>query len=324
MIGQLGVASNSLCAHPVMRRMVLEAYPEARLWDGERITDEEVLIRHLKGCDAAIVGFEPVTEKVLTALPELRVIAKFGAGCETIDFDALQRHDIRFGYTFGVNRLAVAELALSFMIAALRWVTPLNQAMRAGERPRNRNGRLLTGRTIGIHGCGNIGKEVIRLLKPFDCTVIACDVKDYAAFYRANEVEPVSFESLLERSEVLTLHLPKTRTTRGLYSREVLARLRPDCVLINTCRGEIVDEDALVAALQADRLRGAALDVYVGEFEREPDPRLWTDPRVLITPHTSAASDESRHRAIELFCKNLRAYLDGRPLENVVDWDLGY
>ena len=143
MIRQLGVSSNTLCAHPAMRRLLLEAYPAARLWDGERITDEDTLIEHLKGCDAAIVGFEPVTEKVLAALPELRIIAKFGAGCETIDFEALERHEVRFGYTFGVNRLAVAELALSFMISALRMITQQNQSMRAGERPRNRNGRLL-------------------------------------------------------------------------------------------------------------------------------------------------------------------------------------
>jgi D-3-phosphoglycerate dehydrogenase len=281
-----------MCAHPVMRRMVLEAYPEARLWDGERITDEDVLIAHLKGCDAAIIGFEPVTDRVLSALPELKVIAKFGAGCETIDFDALQRHDIRFGYTFGVNRLAVAELALSFMISALRLVTPQNQSMRAGERPRNRNGRLLTGRTVGIHGCGNIGKEVVRLLKPFDCTVIACDVKDYAAFYRANDVTPVSFDELLERSEVLTLHLPKTRTTRGLYSRGVLERLRPDCVLINTCRGEIVDEEALADWLESGALPAACFDVFA--IEPATNDRLLNLPGFLATPHIGASAEETR------------------------------
>ena len=126
MIKQLGVSANTLCSHPVMRRILLEACPGARLWEGERITDEDVLIEHLGGCDAAIVGFEPVTDRVLTALPELKIIGKFGAGCETIDFDALQKHEVRFGYTFGVNRLSVAELALSFMISGLRFVTPLN------------------------------------------------------------------------------------------------------------------------------------------------------------------------------------------------------
>ena len=91
-------------------------------------------------------------------------------------------------------------------------------------------------------------------------------------------------------------------------------------MLVNVARGEIVDEDALAEALQRDHLRGVVLDVYVGEFEHPPPARLWSDPRVLITPHVSGASDQNRHGAIDLFCDNLRAYLDGRPLRNVIDW----
>lgn len=292
MIKQLGVSANTICTHPVLRRMLLDAYPAARLCDGARITDEDVLIDHLTGCDAAIVGFEPLTDRVLTALPDLRIIGKFGAGCETIDFDALKKHGVRFGYSFGVNRLSVAELALSFMISGLRFVTPLNQSMRAGERPRYRNGQLLTGRTIGIHGCGNIGKELVRLLKPFNCQILACDVKDYPDFYAANDVTPVSFEELLARSEVLTLHLPKTRSTRGLYSRDVLERLRPDCVLINTCRGEIVDEDALADRLEAGALMGACFDVFA--IEPAENDRLLNLPNFLAAPHIGASTEETR------------------------------
>ena len=136
----------------------------------------------------------------------------------------MKRHGVRFGYTWGVNKLAVAELALGFMLMGLRWVMPLNVAMRAGERPRIRNGRFLTGRVVGIHGCGNIGKEVVRLLQPFNCTILACDIKDYPDFYKQWNVTPVSFDELLARSEVLTLHLPKTKQTLGLYSRDVLGQ----------------------------------------------------------------------------------------------------
>ncbi len=292
MIRQLGVASNTMCAHPVMRQMVLDAYPGARLWDGDRITDEDVLIEYLSGCDAAIIGFEPLTDRVLTALPGLEIVSKFGAGCETIDFDALKKHGVRFGYTFGVNRLAVAELAISFMIAGLRLVTPLNQSMRAGERPRNKNGMLLTGRTVGIHGCGNIGKELVRLLKPFGCRIIACDVKDYPEFYAANDVDPVSFDELLARSEILTLHLPKTRSTRGLYSREVLEKIRPDTLLINTCRGEIVDEDALADRLESGALMAACFDVFA--VEPAINDRLLNLPNFLATPHIGASTEETR------------------------------
>ncbi len=229
---QLGVAADHVTRHPAMRQEVLNVYPNAKFHEvGHRMGEDE-LIAFLKDCDAAIIGFEPVTERVLSALPNLKIISKYGNGCETFDFQAMKRHDVRFGYTWGVNKLAVAELTLGFMLMGLRWVMPLNVAMRAGERPGIRNGRFLTGRVVGIHGCGNIGKEVVRLLAPFNCKILACDIKDYADFYKQWNVTPVSFDELLARSEVLTLHLPKTKQTLGLYSREVLeqaaARLRAD------------------------------------------------------------------------------------------------
>ena len=175
----------------------MKAYPNAKFNEaGYRIGEDET-IALLKDCDAAIIGFEPINERTLSALPNLKVIGKYGNGCETIDFAAMKRHGVKFGYTWGVNKLAVAELTLGFMIMGLRYVMPLNLAMRAGERPRIRNGLFLTGRTVGIHGCGNIGKEVVRLLKPFNCNIIACDIKDYSDFYKQWNVTPVSFDELL-------------------------------------------------------------------------------------------------------------------------------
>lgn len=164
--------------------------------------------------------------------------------------------------------------------------------MRNRERPRNRDGRLLTGRTVGIHGCGNVGKEVARLLQPYGCTIIACDVRDYPDFYRAHGVTPVCFDELLERAEVLTLHLPITRTTRGLYSGAVLQRLRTDCVLVNTCRGNIVDEDALCDRLEAGQLAAACFDVFA--IEPATCDRLLDNPNMLAAPHIGAATEETR------------------------------
>jgi D-3-phosphoglycerate dehydrogenase len=233
-----------------------------------------------------------VTERVLDALPNLKIISKYGNGCESFDFQAMKRRGVSFGYTWGVNKLAVAELALGFMLMGLRYVMPLNVAMRAGERPRLRNGRFLTGRVVGIHGCGNIGKEVVRLLQPFGCTIIACDIKDYADFYKQWNVEPVSFDELLARSEVLTLHLPKTKQTLGLYSRGVLGRLRPDCLLINTCRGGIVDEDALLERLDSGALGAACFDVFA--IEPAENDRLLRHPNMLATPHIGASTEETR------------------------------
>jgi phosphoglycerate dehydrogenase-like enzyme len=215
-----------------------------------------------------------------------------GIGCDTLDFDALRKHEILFGYRAGTNRLAVAELTLCYMIAGLRWVMPLNLAMRAGERPRMRLGKGLTGRTVGIHGCGNVGKEVVRLLAPFNCEILAHDIVDYADFYRANGVTPVSFDTLIERSEILTLHIPKTAQTIGLYDAGVLARLRPDCVLINTCRGGIVDEAALAARLAANELAAACFDVFA--IEPATNDALINLPTMLASPHIGAATDEAR------------------------------
>ena len=115
-----------------------------------------------------------------------------------------------------------------------------------------------------------------------------------------------------------------TRETTGLFDKARFAAMKAGSVLINVARGEIVDEEALADALQRDHLRGAALDVYVGEFEHMPMSQLWSDPRALITPHISSSSDQDRHGAINLFCDNLRAYLDGSPLRNVIDWERGY
>ena len=226
---RLGIVADHVNRHPAMRQVVLNAYPDAKFHDAGHRLDEDELINFLSDCDAAIIGFEPVTERVLSALPQLKIISKYGNGCESFDFAAMKRHNIRFGYTWGVNKLAVAELALGFMLMGLRWVPPLNVAMREGKRPALRNGRFLTGRVVGIHGCGNIGKEVTRLLKPFNCTILACDIKDYPEFYKEWNVTPVSHEELLARSEIITLHLPKTKQTLGLYSREVLAKMRSDC-----------------------------------------------------------------------------------------------
>jgi phosphoglycerate dehydrogenase-like enzyme len=289
---RIAVATEMVARHPGMREVMLAAIPDAKLNEtGVRFGEAE-LIEFLRDADAAIVGFEPVTARVLGALPGLKIISKYGNGCENIDFHALQQHKIRFGYTWGVNKLAVAELTLGLMLSGLRWIMPLNVAMRAGERPRYRNGRFLTGRVVGIHGCGNIGKEVVRLLKPFGCRILACDIKDYADFYRQHDVTPVSFDDLLARAEVLTLHLPKTKATRNLYARDVLRRLRPDCVLVNTCRGGIVDEDALLERLESGELAAACFDVF--NVEPAANDRLLRHPNMLATPHIGASTEETR------------------------------
>ena len=140
----------------------------------------------------------------------------------------------------------------------------------------------------------------------------------------ASSAAPEDLDRFLPDSDFVVICCQWTPETTRLFDKDRFAAMKPGSVLVNVARGEIVDEDALADALQRDHLRGAVLDVYVGEFEHPPMARLWSDPRVLITPHVSGASDQDRHGAIDLFCDNLRAYLDGKPLRNVIDWERGY
>jgi D-3-phosphoglycerate dehydrogenase len=309
-IRSLGVPVAAGGVPKACKEELLGLYPFARFNELPRPLTEPEMIEFLKGCDAAILGLDLMNDAILAALPELKIIAKFGAGYDTVDLAAVKRRGVMFGYEWGVNALPVAELSISFMISALRLVTPLNQAMRAGERPRMTMGRLLTGRTVGIHGCGHIGRELVRLLQPFRCNIIACDIRDRSDFYRANGIEEVDFDSLLERSEVLSLHLAKSSSTTGLYDDKVLSKLRPDCVLVNTCRGGIVDEDALLRRLQRGDLAAACFDVFAVEPCAKDE--LLAQPNMLATPHIGAAIEEIR---INMFRAAIRSLVANGPVQ---------
>ncbi len=179
-----------------------------------------------------------------------------------------------------------------------------------------------------VVGAGGIGLDVGRL-----CAALGMRVVGTRRRPQPDRPLPSGFSELggaadldrfLPQSDFVVICCQWTPETTRLFDKDRFAAMKPGSVLVNVARGEIVDEEALADALARDHLRGAALDVYIGEFEHTPASRLWSDPRVLITPHISAASDQDRHGAIDLFCDNLRAYIEGKPLQNVIDWERGY
>ena len=255
------------------------------------MSDEE-LVEFLSGRDAAVMGLENLTTDMLDRLPELKIISRMGVGLDNVDPAMLRDRGIRIGWTGGTNRRSVAELMVAFSVCALRHVGPLYTAMRNGERPRHLMGRHLSGRIVGLHGCGNVGKDVVRLLQAWDCDILAHDIRDFPDFYAEFGVTPVTFDKLVERSEVLSLHIPLDDTTRGLYSGDVLDRMRDDAVLINTCRGGIIDEHALKECLLDGRLAAACIDAFA--VEPPTDDELLNAPNFLCTPHIGGSAAEAR------------------------------
>ena len=289
---RVAIPSISFCQTESLRQAVLEKYPDTRFnEEARRMTDDELVV-FLSDREAAIMGLENLTADMLDQLPELKIISRMGVGLDNVDPEMLRDRGIRIGWTGGTNRRSVAELMIAFSVCALRHVGPLYAAMRNGERPRHQMGRHLSGRVVGLHGCGNVGKDVVRLLQAWDCEILAHDLLDFPEFYDEFGVTPVSFEDLVTRSEVVSLHIPLDNTTRGLYSAGVLDLMRDDAVLINTCRGGIIDEYALKQRLMEGRLAAACIDAFA--VEPPTDDELLNAPNFLCTPHIGGSAEEAR------------------------------
>lgn len=298
---RIAVTSRSFSRNPVLRGELLERYAHVSFNDAGPQLEGQALVDFLRGHDKAITALERVDAALLCQLPELKVISKYGVGIDMIDLAAMRRHGRRLGWSGGVNRRSVSELVIAFSIVLLRHVPRANLEVRAGTW-RQHVGHQLSGKTVGIIGCGHIGKDVVRLLQPFGCTVLANDITDYAEFYRDNQVAAVGLEELLQRADVVTLHVPLDSSTRGLLNAERLALLRPSAILINAARGDIVDEVALKHALQEQRLAAAAFDVFAQEPPQ--DRALLELPNFLATPHIGGS-------AVEAILAMGRAAIDG-------------
>ena len=285
--------------------------------------------RLLAGAEIILGGW-PFPLDLRARAPRLRWFHQRPAGASNLRRGDLWGSDVTVTTSRGVgSTLAMAEYAVA---GILHFAKSLHQPAvdRATGSFDHRAYRplLIEGKTACVVGAGGIGREVGRL-----CAALGMRVVGTRRYPNRGEPAPPGFSELggpedldryLPASDFVVVCCQWTPETDRLFNDERFELMKPGSVLVNVARGEIVDEDALADALEGGHLRGAALDVYVGEFEHLPPAPLWSDPRVLITPHVSGASDEDRHGAIDLFCDNLRAYIDGRPLRNVIDWERGY
>jgi len=283
----------------------------------------------LASAQIVLTGWPPLKDLRARA-PRLKWIHELPAGASNFLDTDVWGSDVLVTTSRGLtNRRPMAEYVLA---SFLHFARGLHLSYRDQKRRRfdhqTYDPVIVRNKTVCIVGAGGIGQEVAKLCAAAGMRVVgtrrhvASGVPLPPGFVRLESSHLL--HDLLGESEFVAVCCPWTKETTHLIGRAAFASMKSGTVLVNIARGEIIDEEALLHALAAGRLRGVALDVYVGEFERPPESRLWHDGRVVITPHVSAATDVSEHRGVMLFCENLTRYLEGLPLENVIDWERGY
>jgi D-3-phosphoglycerate dehydrogenase / 2-oxoglutarate reductase len=251
-------------------------------------------------------GATKVTRRLMESAPRLRWVARAGAGLDNIDVAAAKERGVQVLNVPGANAVAVAELVFGFLLGLLRKIPAADASVRRGEWDKSRfMGRELRGKTLGIVGLGKIGRAVARRARGFEMTCVGHDPLVPEAEIRAMEVEALALDALLARSDIVTLHVPLTPETKGMIGRAQLARMTRGAVLVNAARGGLVDEVALLAALESGALSGAGLDVFADEPPKGSP--LLSHPRLILTPHIGAATVEAQEAVGEEIVKLLLA-----------------
>ena len=265
----------------------------------------------IKDAYGIIAGTEKYDRDMLLGCSSLKVVTRFGVGTDNFDLAAMKEMGLEVGVIANYN--AVAEFALTHILALLKNLPRYDAAARSGAWSRFEM-RELTGKTVGVVGFGRIGKRLCELLSGFGVTVLAYDpfMNEQAALER--KVIPVTLDKLLESADIVSLHLPATEETKHLINADTIAKMKDGAYLINTSRGALVDEAALLAALQSGKLSGAALDV----FEKEPvtaDNPLFALPNTVLSPHCSALTYETNYNGGIICAQSIINVLrGGKPL----------
>ena len=282
--------------------------------------DRAALERLLPEAHALLVRSETrVTAELLHKATCLRVIGRAGAGVDTIDVKAATARGIVVVNAPGGNAVAAAEHALALMFALARRVAAADASMKRGEWKRSAYiGTELTGKTLGLVGLGRVGGEVARRAQGLDMRVLVYDPYVPDEHARQSGMEPVELEALLAAADFVSLHVPLTEATRNLLSAPRIALMRPGAFLVNCARGGLVDEAALLRALDADRLAGAGVDVYPQE-PVSPDDPLPRHPKVVATPHLGASTVEAQANVAAQVANEVLAVLEGRPAQFAVN-----
>lgn len=283
------------------------------IYQPKLVDNRPALLVMLGDVDALIVrNRTKVDVALLDAAPKLRVVGRLGVGLDNIDVNACKARGIEVFPATGANAGAVAEYVIGTAMALLREAYTRSAETAAGAWPRTAlsNGREIAGKTLGLIGFGGIGQLTARLAQALGVNVIAHDpiLASDAPIWRQSGVTCKQLHEVLAQADIVSLHIPLTAETRNLIGADALAKMKSDAVLVNTSRGEIVDEAALAQALHAGALGGAAIDVFAQE-PLPPGNALATAPRLILTPHIAGVTAESNTRVSALIAERVAAYL---------------
>ncbi len=275
----------------------------------DRNEDEKEMIERAEGADAIIVSNIPIRKTFLDACPNLSMISVAFTGVDHIDMETCRERNILVSNAAGFSTESVAELTIGMILSVYRKIVSGDSITRFGGDRAGFLGSELNGKTIGIIGAGAIGLRVADIAKVFNCRVIAFNRSEKSV----EGVEFVSMDTLLKESDVVSLHVPLTATTKGLIGKEEFKKMKPSAILINTARGPVVDSEALCEALENGEIAGAAVDVYEKEPPLEKEHILFTAPNLIMLPHLAFATNESFNKRVDIVMENIRLWLAGKP-----------
>jgi phosphoglycerate dehydrogenase-like enzyme len=287
---KIAVSSPSFSKNEILKKEIRVFFPDTFLNENGKKLEEEELIHYIGDAEGAIIGLEKIDKNVLNKCNNLKIISKYGVGLDNIDVEYCAERKIHIGWTPGVNKLSVAEMTVSFMIILIRNLFSTSIKLKKGIWDKN-GGFNLSGKTVGIIGAGNVGKEVIRLLKPFNCRILVNDIVGQSDYYKQNDLTETSKEEIFRTADFITLHVPLTNETQHMINLNIMQKMKHNAFLINTSRGPVVKSDDLKLALLNKIIAGAAIDVY--NEEPPNDSKLINLPNLICTPHIGGNSYES-------------------------------
>ena len=278
----------------------------------QKTTDPEELKKRSAGCEAVMIANNPYPDAVIEACEGLKMINVAFTGIDHVGREAARKRDILICNAANYSNQTVAELVIGMVIALYRKMIPANDAVRQGSTSAGLMGKEIAGKTVGIVGTGRIGLMTARLFQAFGAKVIASSRSEREEA-KALGIEYMELGQLMAQSDIISIHTPNTPATRGLISREMIGRMKPEAILINCARGPIVDSAALAEALNEGKIAGAGVDVYNVEPPIPDSEPLLHAKNTVLAPHVAFLSEEAMIRRAHIAFENMTAYIHGSP-----------